>query len=165
MEYETVLPRECNFISYIFGWYQEWTSHLIIKVMRDSVEGMDLKITINHSNDFFKNLTENFCTGCGRRKVCWNYRDPSSMRENKGQEMGHYWKCNYGSLDGEGKKLKRRGEVCLVKELNINMIICLVVRSIFLNHCCLLKITLSYSYYSYSIPTHLDSTGMYVSII
>ena len=32
--------------------------------MLNSVEGMDLKITINHSNDFFKNLTENFCTGC-----------------------------------------------------------------------------------------------------
>ena len=115
--------------------------------MLDSVEGMDLKITINHSNDFFKNLTENFCTGCGRRKVCWNYCDPSSVRGNKGQEMGHYWKCNYGSLDWEGKKLERRGEVCLVKELNINMIICLVLRNLlYLLH--LLRTTLSYSHYS-----------------
>ena len=39
----------------------------------------------------------------GGRKVEENYCHPSSVRGNKGWEMGHYWKCNYRAQQKIGR--------------------------------------------------------------
>ena len=52
----------------------------------------------------------------GGRKVEENYCHPSSVRGNKGWEMGHYWKCNYRAEQKIGRReIKEIRKLCFIK--------------------------------------------------